>query len=596
MRLNALILIVSLVCAWLCPAQTLVRVNTLNDLQGVHPTGSDPKLIGVVGGGDARGDGSGGVFYYDGSSLLDANGVDVVKPNSVSESGRGRWERVSTPVSPEKGMFWSPPTQPGAKGQGDFSGFGASVNYATTGANYWITNLWEPLRTNDSTYISRSSLGLDQSGQYTLWAYSFTPIQPEKTNIVFTAIHGEEKASALTVYRFFYNLSQNWLQTPELWYARQKVKWIVVPAANPWGTENNTRTNSAGVDLNRNWDYKWAQYTPPNPNFYKGTAPFSEAETQHLRDLISDNPYATAFLDMHDYGPGNPFRDYIAFTTDRELASYETPLEKIIQNFWTDSNSSFISSSSDPIDINWAKAEYGIEGYSLETSPTPTGPGTDYASSEYITWALRWYGNALLQACSSDRLSVNAANGSYDYQLLYTIQGKSHVLYITNVTASGFNALTLQVPIEERSKIKVSGSFCVNNIDSTYGTNQCVVSAYLSVTGNNAYQYAPGDDFTLWESNVSVEPGYDGGQLLTSRKAIPFSPISTVVDPWTNYGSGSGNSTVTIQPLFRVVPLGAGPIITRLCLLVEVVPSPAVRLNVYSGGDAPSSSPTKVFP
>ncbi|MBD3161357.1 MAG: hypothetical protein GF346_04065 [Candidatus Eisenbacteria bacterium] len=43
-----------------------------------------------------------------------------------------------------------------------------------------------------------------------------------------------------------------------------------------------------GVDLNRNWDYRWSEYPRDDPTdrMYKGPSPFSEPETVALRDLI----------------------------------------------------------------------------------------------------------------------------------------------------------------------------------------------------------------------------------------------------------------------------------------------------------------------
>jgi hypothetical protein len=52
------------------------------------------------------------------------------------------------------------------------------------------------------------------------------------------------------------------------------------------------RLNSNGVDINRNWDCQWATDTRWQGEVKRGsggTAPFSEAESRALRDLIQDN-------------------------------------------------------------------------------------------------------------------------------------------------------------------------------------------------------------------------------------------------------------------------------------------------------------------
>jgi murein tripeptide amidase MpaA len=99
----------------------------------------------------------------------------------------------------------------------------------------------------------------------------------------------------------------------------QRATFYVVPVANPDGYvfswddnrlwRKNRRPNgggSFGVDNNRNWGYQWG-LTPgssgnPNSETYRGPSPFSEPETQALRDFISAHPEIVAHLDVHSYG------------------------------------------------------------------------------------------------------------------------------------------------------------------------------------------------------------------------------------------------------------------------------------------------------
>lgn len=66
------------------------------------------------------------------------------------------------------------------------------------------------------------------------------------------------------------------------------------------------KANARGVDLNRNYDALWEDYTKgasgPASYQYKGPAPASEAETQALTELISSLPNAVAVLCMHSQG------------------------------------------------------------------------------------------------------------------------------------------------------------------------------------------------------------------------------------------------------------------------------------------------------
>ena len=67
----------------------------------------------------------------------------------------------------------------------------------------------------------------------------------------------------------------------------------------------NTQNGSFGVDLNRNWGAGWGgpgASTSPAGETYRGTAPFSEPETQALRDFFLDHPGVRAQFDVHSFG------------------------------------------------------------------------------------------------------------------------------------------------------------------------------------------------------------------------------------------------------------------------------------------------------
>lgn len=93
--------------------------------------------------------------------------------------------------------------------------------------------------------------------------------------------------------------------------------WWIIPVMNPDGYEyswnvnrfwrKNRRNNgngSFGVDLNRNWGDHWCQQGAsgdPFSDIYCGPSPFSEPETQALRNILINNPNMVAFTDLHSY-------------------------------------------------------------------------------------------------------------------------------------------------------------------------------------------------------------------------------------------------------------------------------------------------------
>ncbi len=137
----------------------------------------------------------------------------------------------------------------------------------------------------------------------------------------------------------FYNAAQHareWATPPVIAYIAQQflenyatdcrikqlvdqVEFYLVPIVNPdgyvytWGPDRMWRKNRRpppggsscwGVDTNRNWGYQWGgQGSSPDPctETYRGTAGFSEPETQAVRDYVMANPRFQVSMDFHSY-------------------------------------------------------------------------------------------------------------------------------------------------------------------------------------------------------------------------------------------------------------------------------------------------------
>jgi len=119
-----------------------------------------------------------------------------------------------------------------------------------------------------------------------------------------------------------WDLLEKYGDDPEITYYIDNLELYFVPCVNPDGYERNRSTNpngggtwrknrkqnsafSYGIDLNRNWGYKWGYDNTGSSNSgmsetYRGTAPFSEVETQVLRDFFQSKEISLC-LNNHCY-------------------------------------------------------------------------------------------------------------------------------------------------------------------------------------------------------------------------------------------------------------------------------------------------------
>ena len=95
---------------------------------------------------------------------------------------------------------------------------------------------------------------------------------------------------------------------------------VVIPAINPDGLINNSRYNSNGVDLNRNFSYYWENGSS------HGTNPFSEIESQVFRDYSLQKLFhLSATFHTGETVVNIPY-DYVAYNNNSTNISSEYDL------------------------------------------------------------------------------------------------------------------------------------------------------------------------------------------------------------------------------------------------------------------------------
>ncbi|NQV40820.1 MAG: immune inhibitor A [Candidatus Marinimicrobia bacterium] len=173
---------------------------------------------------------------------------------------------------------------------------------------------------------AKQSIGLSLEGRE-IWAFqiSDTPDTTGGDPEVFynSLIHAREPAAMMTLMHFAWSLAELYNFDPTLTYLVNEREIWFVPVINPDGYIYNQLTNpdgggmhrknrrpgctsSPGVDLNRNWGFQWGYDdlgSSPDQcgTTYRGVDPFSEPETQVVRDFVLAHDFKTTF-NYHSYG------------------------------------------------------------------------------------------------------------------------------------------------------------------------------------------------------------------------------------------------------------------------------------------------------
>ncbi len=171
-------------------------------------------------------------------------------------------------------------------------------------------------------------------------------VDENEPEVLYTAVHHAREPGGMSqlIYYMWY-LLENYGSDPEIDAILNNTELFFIPCLNPDGYlfnemnepagggmwRKNRRDNldgTFGVDLNRNYGFNWGfddSGSSPNTNSstYRGTNPFSEPETQLIRDFINTRQFLIA-LNYHTYGNLLIYPwgyDYSIYTPDSALLS-----------------------------------------------------------------------------------------------------------------------------------------------------------------------------------------------------------------------------------------------------------------------------------
>ncbi len=208
-----------------------------------------------------------------------------------------------------------------------------NFNYGTMGGFLTLTEIYAELDQMTSLYpnliSAKYTIGNTQTIEnrdvYAI-KISDNPLNNEdEPEVLYTSlIHAREPAAMQGLIWYMWYLLENYGTNNEITYLVDNLEMYFVPVVNPDGYEYNRitdplgggmwrknkrdnngggfNTNYDGVDLNRNFGYNWGYdnvgSSPyPDDETYRGSAAFSEPETQILRDFC----YEHSFLLAHNH-------------------------------------------------------------------------------------------------------------------------------------------------------------------------------------------------------------------------------------------------------------------------------------------------------
>jgi hypothetical protein len=150
-----------------------------------------------------------------------------------------------------------------------------------------VDNLYEPYRAKYPDYISRAHLGKDQTGEYDMYGYIYTPETYKTTFFLTGGVHPNEEAGYYSLAKLMQLICDAVDETDPFYILRKNVRFVVIPVVNVWGVSQDhsmedkehrkrIRRNSEDVDLNRDFGDVTQQETKNVLEFFRPYADSAE--------------------------------------------------------------------------------------------------------------------------------------------------------------------------------------------------------------------------------------------------------------------------------------------------------------------------------
>lgn len=254
------------------------------------------------------------------------------------------------------------------------------------------------------------SIGISTTDSTIIWALKVSDnpfIEEDEPAVLYNGVHHAEELLGAEICMYMihelitgYDIDPqitSWVDSTEIW---------LVPVVNPDGHEivmtdidtmwrKNTRDNNEndtfdldydGVDLNRNYDFNWGTggSTNPGSEYYRGPYPFSELETQAMRNLSEEQKFIFA-VNYHSARTGQgeviyyPWTWYGQYSPDHAAISEvaDSMASLIVNDGGTGTYQAIVASATyGGLARHWQYGAQGAFGFTVEVSTTCAPPGS----------------------------------------------------------------------------------------------------------------------------------------------------------------------------------------------------------------------------